>query len=401
MNFNKIFNYSFLKTIALFLIGIFACLGRWDGEFFPKSIMAAGVAIPLIISFILFLKEKKINCLNFLGWYGIFYLFLLFSWTYTANTIDPEIIVRRCFFVLLIGLTITQLINNRNDFIILMKGIIIGALLTAIVVFIVESHLIGSDRIGSIVCGAQTSFASIILIGFWCSLFLLLFLKAKKYIVLICFFEIAIVLTGSRMPLLISIASITVAYFLWSSNNFQKIKRAFFIFVFFVIVFYLLLNVPLLYDVIGNRIETMFTALVNPNNLSVDSSINGRTMMKKEALKLWKASPIYGHGVNSFWVLSPITNLRANSHCGFTEILCSFGLIGFMLFYWPWFWIILKNLWRSIKIKAKNKELTLFTVLIIMLFVMEWQTTSFESATTVSFLAVIFKILKYPKQYNL
>src|SRR5690554_5011804 len=135
------FNHSFLKFIALFLIGIFACLGRWDGEFFPKLIMAIGVAIPLFISFILFLKEKKIHCIQFIFWYGFFYLFLLFSWTYTANTIDPEIIVRRCFFVLLIGLTITQLINNRNDFIILMKGIIIGALLTAIVVFIVESHL--------------------------------------------------------------------------------------------------------------------------------------------------------------------------------------------------------------------------------------------------------------------
>lgn len=401
MNFNKIFNYSFLKTIALFLIGIFACLGRWDGEFFPKSIMAIGVAIPLFISFILFLKEKKIHCIQFIFWYGFFYLFLLFSWTYTANTIDSEIIVRRCFFVFLIGITVSQLVQNKLDLFILMKGIIIGALITLFVVFIVESHLIGFDRIGSIVCGAQTSFASIILIGFWCSLFLLLFLKAKKYIVLICFFEIAIVLTGSRMPLLISIASITVAYFLWSSNNFQKIKRAFFIFVFFVIVFYLLLNVPLLYDIIGNRIETMISALGSSNNMDSDPSIRERSFMKQEALRLWKESPIYGHGVNSFWVLSPITNGRATSHCGFTEILCSFGLIGFMLFYWPWFWIILKNLWRSIKIKAKNKELTLFTVLIIMLFVMEWQTTSFESATTVSFLAVIFKILKYPKQYNL
>lgn len=167
-----------------------------------------------------------------------------------------------------------------------------------------------------------------------------------------------------------------------------------------MIIFYLLLNVPLLYDIIGNRIETMFTALVNPNNLSVDSSINGRTMMKKEALKLWKASPIYGHGVNSFWVLSPITNLRANSHCGFTEILCSFGLIGFIIYYWHWFWTIIKKGWVNIKTKAKNKELSLFTIILMMIFVMEWQTTSFQSATTVSLLAVLFKILKSPKKFG-
>jgi hypothetical protein len=59
MYLNKFLNYSFLKYFALFFSGIFSCLGRWDGTFFPKSIMAAGVAIPLIISFILFLKEKK------------------------------------------------------------------------------------------------------------------------------------------------------------------------------------------------------------------------------------------------------------------------------------------------------------------------------------------------------
>lgn len=114
-----------------------------------------------------------------------------------------------------------------------------------------------------------------------------------------------------------------------------------------------------------------------------------------------KKTPIYGHGVNSFWVLSPITNGRATSHCGFTEILCSFGVIGFFLFYWNWFWTIIKKSWLNIKTKARNKELSLFTIILIMLFVMEWQTTSFQSATTVSLLAVIFKILKYPKQYNL
>jgi hypothetical protein len=59
MYLNKFLNYSFLKYFALFFSGIFSCLGRWDGTFFPKSIMAAGVAIPLIICFILFLKEKK------------------------------------------------------------------------------------------------------------------------------------------------------------------------------------------------------------------------------------------------------------------------------------------------------------------------------------------------------
>ena len=190
-------------------------------------------------------------------------------------------------------------------------------------------------------------------------------------------------------------------YFLWTPNFYQKVKRVFFIFVIFVIIFYLLLNVPLLYDIIGERIETMVTALGSSNNLERDSSIEHRTAMKEQAIILWKSAPIFGHGVNSFWFLSPITAGRATSHCGFTEILCSFGLIGFILFYWHWFWTILKKTWYNIKTKARNKELALFTIILMMIFVMEWQTTSFQSATTVSLLAVILKIFKRPKQYGL
>lgn len=387
---NRVFTYTFLRKFAVFLTGVFCCIGRWDGAFFPKSITTAGVAILFGIMLLLSLRDKKIFCINFLKWYGLFYAFLLISLLYTPNHIDADFVVRRCFFIFIMGLCVSQLTINDEFTFLFFKSCRIGAIVTAIVALIVDKNLIGLGRIGGSVCGAPTTFAVTILVGFWCSLILLFLTKKKMYLLEIIFFFVVIVLSGSRMPLCMSFVSTLIFYFIFGKNFFQKFRRFFLLCFFSVFALWSILNIQVLYDNVGYRIETMIIALGNEKKINEDSSLEQRAEMKSAAIKLWKKSPWIGYGVHSFWIVSPVHIDHATSHCGFTEILFSFGIIGFILFYGYWALILFKNFKKLLNARFKNNFLFLYSIMIFMLFVMDWQTDSFTTSSSICFLLVLF-----------
>ena len=142
---------------------------------------------------------------------------------------------------------------------------------------------------------------------------------------------------------------------------------------------------PVLYDIAGKRFESMLYSVEHGVDKKSDSSLNERREMKIEALKLWSSSPVFGRGVNSFWVLSPVKNSRASSHCGYTEILCSFGCLGLLLFYWPFLGTIFESA------KLKKNLITSIALVLDMFLVMEWQGGYFDSCTHVLFWFVLFQ----------
>lgn len=63
-----------------------------------------------------------------------------------------------------------------------------------------------------------------------------------------------------------------------------------------------------------------------------EKSLYIREDMLMAALRLWEASPVFGHGVDSFRLLAPYGTY---SHNNYAEILATLGLIGLLLFYGP------------------------------------------------------------------
>lgn len=73
-----------------------------------------------------------------------------------------------------------------------------------------------------------------------------------------------------------------------------------------------------------------------------ESSSNLRSTMIREGLDLWEVSPVYGYGINQFRFISSYSTY---SHNNYTELLVSFGLTGFILYYS----ILLSLLFRSVR----------------------------------------------------
>lgn len=375
------------KHKILVLTGILSCVCRWDPSVFPKAILFALCFVPLIYTVSHTLSSHKLLVNLPLTWYGVFLILVVLSLIYTANQIDAFDAVRRCLLSFLLVFVFSQNISEKKDFFCILIGFVFGGVLSLLVAFINEYSLIGSGRLGVVTCGAATTFSSILLIGFSSSFFLIHFWQKKIFYLFVAIFVFGIVLSGSRMPLII-MAPIYVIFSLSKSKNLLKIvKKAFFVCAIIAIGAFAVMNHPILYQIAGHRIETMIDTFQHGSDFKTDSSLEGREQLKINAMIIWEKNPVLGAGVNCFWVLSPFTVGRATSHCGFTEILCSFGIVGFILYYWPFVLVVFR-------LRKMQYAISRVSSLILLVFLItDWQGVSFLSSANVLFYAFLFSIL--------
>lgn len=385
---------TIVRSFSFWLIGVLSCICKLDPIVMPKIIPFLLCLFPLFVSLLDLFKTSSLKNIFFLKWYGLFFALVLISLLYTANQIDPEVVIRRCSLCFVLGFSLSQLCRSFSEIKKVLLGVVHGAFFTEVMTFSVEFSSIGSSRMGGVTCGAGTCYAGILLVGLFCVLLLSEFEYRKSYVVFGILFFVGIVLSGSRMPLIFSVLGFFAIKVLQGQI---KINSVLYMFVFvgvFVAVIYVLMHVPFFVNIIGERIGSMIESFLYGVDSSVDLSLKYREQMKMEALKLWQTSPFWGRGVNSFWVLSPITNGRAPSHCGFTEILCSFGCLGFILFYWPFIKNLKSLLHFNLNLETKMKIILLF------LLVMEWQGGYFESSVHIVFCLSLFLYIKFLQIMN-
>ena len=378
-----------LRSLSLWLLGILGCVCKWDPAVCPKALVFAACLVPCFMALHQIIKYGRVINNFFSLWYGPFFVLICFSLLYTANNIDANDIVRRCALCFVIGFSASQLSHSPYDLKKIMEGLVVGACVTMLVTLKVESSLIGRGRLGDITCGAATAYSGMLLVGI-ISLFVLNGIKKSRIYTAVELFLLAgIVLSGSRMPLLIAGLCFCFLKLLETGLTLKMFGNIIKIIAIVGCVGYAVMTNPVLYDVAGKRFESMLYSVEHGIDKENDSSLNERREMKVEALKLWSSSPVFGRGVNSFWVLSPIRNGRASSHCGYTEILCSFGALGLLLFYWPFF----KPIKNHLGVK-KNMATYLAFVLVVYL-VMEWQGGYFDSCAHVLFLFILFQYIRF------
>lgn len=121
----------------------------------------------------------------------------------------------------------------------------------------------------------------------------------------------------------------------------------------------MIFNVPMLYNILGNRIEIMLVSFgFKIEGIGSSVSTDKRMGMISTALKLFTEHPFFGHGWGAFAAKS---GFGVYSHSTFTEILVTFGLFGFCLYYSMFF----NLLFKLITVKNRTKEEQLFLVILI------------------------------------
>lgn len=186
--------------------------------------------------------------------------------------------------------------------------------------------------------------------------------QGKKRIFVFIAFGIlfAIVLfSGSRKALI----AVVVGFILLNTIGLQDKRKIIFavviVGVLLVIGYHFMMSNDVIYAVIGRRIENMINVLFHGGTES--HSIDLRKKYISEALQLIKQHPFLGVGLGAF---REVTGGRAYSHCDYTEVACSYGIIGAIIYYLP----LLSMTCKFIKLKKKNdKDYMLLIVQIVLL----------------------------------
>lgn len=162
-------------------------------------------------------------------------------------------------------------------------------------------------------------------------------LQGKKWVgyeqvqyILLMLFLVVILLTGSRKGLLVPI--IGVYMFFCVRQPRKVIPYTLLIGGIIGVVLVLLLNVPVLYNIIGYRVEPVLQMLAGEeyDEASLASRMNYIALA-------WTASQdnlLFGHGLDCFRLLRYAYGTY--THCNYVELLYSLGWVGVILYYSPY-----------------------------------------------------------------
>ena len=200
--------------------------------------------------------------------------------------------------------------------------------------------------------------------------------KKPLMLVVYAFLLLIVLLTGSKKALLILFLAVALMYFLTHKN---KLTVVLVIAAVVAVGYFLLLNVPALYSLIGNRIESMVNGMIsvlslenltanNLNNTSLNNSDRTRFYMILRGLEWAKERPLLGYGMANYQDLfGTVTTKNMYSHNNYIEILVGMGIVGLCLYYLMYVSIIAKDC----KNVRRSYHARVSLMLILLLLVLE------------------------------
>lgn len=196
--------------------------------------------------------------------------------------------------------------------------------------------------------------------------------KKSKFIYLGGLFASTVFLTGSRKSLaLMVIASILLLYKMYPK---EKIRNVLLSIVVLCVTYFLITDIPVLYDIMGSRIESALN-FFNTGETS-EGSIYARYRFIELGMHYFYLQPINGYGLDSFRFL----NDGIYSHNNYVEMLVSGGVIGAFLFYSTYLYTLVKVAIASKKAEIQEIRmiLNMFIIMIIMKAFLEYWMVVYE-----------------------
>ncbi len=178
------------------------------------------------------------------------------------------------------------------------------------------------------------------------SFYFAFYCNEKRYYAITVLQMLIVILTSSRKSLLASVAGLAMMAMLKVQRR-NIVFRIFTISGFVLAVYYLIMSVPELYSAIGVRMESMTEHLMGDGG---DFSISLRQLFIDNAKDMFYEKPLLGYGINNFVALIyRRIGISSYAHNNYYEILADLGIVGFIVFYGYYFFLLftLLKIWRN------------------------------------------------------
>ena len=349
---NLKFRYDNLCNFAilLFIMILYA--------YYEKRIYAE--LIFTVLLGIYFVKKRKKPTLysfwNF-AFFGICFVSIFYS-SIPSNSLQ---MTRKIFEIGILGSLLIGYLDNIEKINFTYKSFVFAGV--ALIVRLLISFPIntwGTDRLGNEMLNANSIGLHLAISAIF-AFYLANIYKKKLYFVFIIVFFVVIALTGSRKAIVMLLMGISLLYYFNSNKLSKKIKSIFIILLILLLSYYLIMNIPNFYNVLGYRIEKIMNSITGEG--STDISTRLRNSMIDIGTSLFKKKPILGYGIDSY---KSISGFGMYSHNNYIEIIVGVGFIGALTYYSAYVYIIKKLYSKKILIYCNP-----ILVIVIMLSLLE------------------------------
>lgn len=154
--------------------------------------------------------------------------------------------------------------------------------------------------------------------------------RERGILLLILFNLVFTFLSGSRRALMFCTLSPAI-FILLRGNKKKLLINTFWVALFGVVVFFSIMRIHALYDLIGYRIASLFDVL--GGGKGEDTTVT-RAFMIEYGFELFLQNPIWGYGLNYFSVsYGEISGHEVYAHNNYIELMVSGGLVLLFLYY--------------------------------------------------------------------
>ena len=314
------------------------------------------IGVALVVTFVIEgLAKRLLDFQSFTWGHCLFFWFTLFSASTLVIAPEGYLRVRTLVLLFILSIILSHVIGRSGSIRPVFYGVMIG-LGFATLVGLDQVVSFSAERTGSTLVNANT-FALALLVGTVFCLYNLLEFESRRFNALawgvnlacILLFGYQIVfLTGSRKGILIFCVILLLAYFYLIRRQTRTIK-----------LFSLsggILLIVVLWQTIQlsphfRRVESALLFMTGRD--TGDGSINTRLAMSNDAFVLWSKKPLFGWGADQFRYIS---GFGTYSHNNYLELLATVGIVGFILFYGIYIYILIQGakFFRSKNIDKKN-----------------------------------------------
>lgn len=248
--------------------------------------------------------------------------------------------ILECF---LAGVIVSLYITSEENVIFMIKGMVISAC----VLFGRIILTVPMDKILSREFSADLNANSLGMKMAIC-LLIVVWLGKEKYIsivstmALIGLLTVGVLMSGSKKAFFIAICGLLLVFLFYQKNILKIMGYILVAIIALVVALWLVMNVDYLYNLIGYRLEGLFNALMYGAD-SGDASTRERILLMETAIEYWQRKPILGYGINCFGAIvqySSYGHTNMYSHCNYTELLFGVGVIGTILYYAIFVWLL-------------------------------------------------------------
>lgn len=338
-------------NLIMFFYILSIYLFTYHEQFNKISNGIALVLIGLIWTNFLF-KRSKFKFNNFLFIYLLFIIFSLISIFYA---IDQNVSLIKCRTLVLLFILMISLVNyldTQDKIINLMKYFAVSGFIASIYILL-TSDFSEITRFGEQLGNVNTVGMMVGISSVFCLYFIL---EQKKYIYIAIGLTnlIVILLTGSRKSLLFIVITLIVLLISRKKTgmgNMIKILLGSAIIIF--TGFYIINNVPILYQIMGSRMENLLSFILGKG--ITGGSLTERYYMIQVGFNWFKEKPLTGYGIDNFqFLFSGVPGGRVTySHNNFIELLVGIGLFG-TSFYYIASIVVIKSLVKASKAISKT-----------------------------------------------